>query len=78
MQQLEFVWNCCYKKRIVKGMLKKHIKEFLTHTVKSPAFMCNDVYYKQADGVAMGPPLGPTLANLFLVYRKSKWLEDCP
>ena len=44
----------CYKKRIVKGMLKKHINKLLTHRVKSSAFMCNDVYYKQADGVAMG------------------------
>ena len=30
------------------------------------------------DGVARGPPLGPTLANLFLVNYESKWLKDCP
>ena len=30
--------------------------------------MFNDVYYKQVDGVAMWLPLGPTLANLLLVY----------
>ena len=40
--------------------------------------MFNDVYYKQVNGVAIGSPLGPTLANLFLVYYESKWLEDCP
>ena len=40
--------------------------------------MFNDVYYKQVDGVAMWLPLGPTLANLLLVYQKSKWLENCP
>ena len=59
-------------------MLKKHVKELLTHAVKSSTFMFNDVYYKQVDGVAMGSPLGPTLANLFLVYYESKWLENCP
>ena len=26
----------------------------------------------------MGSPLGPTLANLFLVNYESKWLKDCP
>ena len=32
----------------------------------------------QLDGVAMGSPLGPTLANLFLAYHEEKWLNDCP
>ena len=26
----------------------------------------------------MGSPLGPTLANEFLVYHKKYWLERCP
>ena len=26
----------------------------------------------------MGPPLGPTLANAFLVYHEKNWLEHCP
>ena len=67
-----------YKKRKVKGMLKKHVKELPTHAVKYSIFMFNDVYYKQVEGVAMEPPLGPTLADLFLVYYESKWLEDFP
>ena len=65
-----------YKKRKVKGMLKEFVKELLTHAVKSPTFKFNDVYCKQVNGVAMGSPLGLTLANLFLVYYESKWLED--
>ena len=36
------------------------------------------MYYKHFDGVAMGSPLGPTLANLFLVYYEHKWLDNCP
>ena len=72
---LELLFN---KKRKVKRMLKKHVKELLAHAVKSPRFMFNDVYYKQVDGVAMGSPLGLTLANLFLVYYEIKWLEDYP
>ena len=26
----------------------------------------------------MGSPIGPTLANSFLVYHKKNWLEHCP
>ena len=54
-----------HKKKKVKGMLKRHFKQLFTLSVKSSCFLLNDVYYKQVDGVAMGSPLGPTLANLF-------------
>ena len=26
----------------------------------------------------MGSPLGPTLANAFLVYLENNWLQNCP
>ena len=25
----------------------------------------------------MGSPLGPTLVNLFLIYYKDRWLDNC-
>ena len=34
--------------------------------------------YKQTDGVAMGSPLGPSLANAFLCFHEQIWLNDCP
>ena len=36
------------------------------------------MYHKQIDGVAMSSPLGPTFANLFLVYYVNRWLDKCP
>ena len=66
------------KKKKLKGMLKRHFKQLLILSVKSSCFLFNDVYYKQIDGVTMGSPLGPTLANLFLVYHERKWLESVP
>ena len=33
-------------------------------------------FYDQIDGVAMGSPLGPVLANLFLGYHEQKWLQS--
>ena len=40
--------------------------------------MFNNKFYKQIDGVAMGSPLGPALANIFMCSTKNKWLKDCP
>jgi len=34
-------------------------------------------YYDQIDGVAMGSPLGPVLANIFMCHFEEKWLINC-
>ena len=45
---------------------------------KESYFMFDNEYYQQIDGVAMGSPLGPTLANAFLSYHEKTWLENWP
>ena len=32
--------------------------------------------YKKIDGVAVGSPFGPTLANLFLAHLEQNWLKS--
>ena len=42
-------------------------------------FMFNGECYKQVDGLAMGGPLGPSLANFFLAHlEKTKMFNNCP
>ena len=41
-------------------------------------FIFNGELYKQIDGVAMGSPLGPTFANIFLCFHERNWLDSCP
>ena len=56
----------------VEGLNKSEFKELLSLATKESYFIFNELLYKQIDGVAMGSPLGSTLANAFLCfYEKS-------
>ena len=63
---------------VIEGINKSEFKNFLSLATQESYFICNDVLYKQSDGVAMGSPLGPTMANVFLSFYEVKWLEQCP
>ena len=62
----------------VSGLNKKEMFEMLSLTLKESIILFDNKYYSQIDGVAMGSPSGPTLANIFLCYHESNWLKDCP
>ena len=57
---------------------KTQFKSLLDLATKNSFFLFNNVLYKQIDGVAMGSPLGPTLANIFLCHHEKLWLAECP
>ena len=63
---------------IYEGYSKSEFKTLLSLATKKSYFFFNEVLYKQKDGVAMGLPLGPTLANAFLSHYEKIWLERCP
>ncbi len=66
------------KKRKVNGISKRDFKRLLEISTKGTVFFFDGNYYKQKDGVAMGSPLGPALANAFLAHHETVWLEECP
>ena len=39
-------------------------------------FLFNGKFYSQVDGVAMGSLLAPVLANIFMGFYESKWLNE--
>ena len=41
-------------------------------------FLFDGIVYQQVGGVAVGSPVGPSLANAFLAHYKQIWLNDCP
>ena len=62
----------------IDGFTKTDFYELFTVTLSESLILFNNEYYKQIDGVAMGSPLGPTFANIFLSYYEQIWLKNCP
>ena len=62
----------------VNKLSKKDVHDLLNLATKESLFIFDGEYYYQTDGVAMGSPLGPTLANLFMSYYEQIWLDECP
>ena len=52
----------------VQNFIKEDLKELLKFASYESFFTFDNEYYSQLDGVAMGSPLGPTLANAFLCH----------
>ena len=63
---------------LIHNLDKNDLRELLTLASYESFFIFDEVLYRQIDGVAMGSPLGPVLANAFLCHFERKWLLDCP
>ena len=56
---------------------KRDIFKLLETATSELSFIFDYLLYKQVDGVAMGSPLGPTLAHAFLCLNEKEWLDNC-
>ena len=61
--------------KTVSGLNKQQVLEMLSLTTKENVILFDGKYYSQIDGVAMGSPLGPTFANIFLCHHETTWLK---
>ena len=78
-ETIEICINELFKdKDKIDGLSKQQMKKLLTHATKMSFFIFDNKFYLQKDGVSMGSPLGPTLANAFLCFYERKWLEEAP
>ena len=55
---------------------KKQLKNLFLFVTSQTHFIFNSKFYNQIDGVAMGSPLAPVLANIFMGFHESKWLNE--
>ena len=64
-QTIEIILSKVYQEKKIKTSIPKIIlRELLYLCTKEVYFMFNDEIYIQNDGVEMGSPLGPLLANI--------------
>ena len=57
------------------------LQKLLEFATKKSHSLFAGQYYDQIDGVAMGSPLGPVLANIFMCHFEEKWVmsgQVCP
>ena len=59
----------------VEGFTKSELKQLLCLATKESYFIFTGLLYKQTVGVALGSPLGSSLANAFLSYHERNWLN---
>ena len=56
---------------------RKDLYDILKLATTESSFIFDNKHYNQIDGVAMGSPLDPTLANAFLSHYEKIWLKEC-
>ena len=61
-----------------QGLDRSEFQKLLILSVKNCHFMFNGRLFHQIDGVAMGSPLGPLFANIFMSFHEKTWLSNCP
>ena len=57
---------------------RTNFKKLIELAVLDTAFIFNGNAFKQVEGICMGSPLGPCLANIFMCSLEESMLEDCP
>ena len=62
----------------VHNFQREELKQLLTFVAYESIFIFDGEYYTQIDGVALGTPLDPTLANAFLCHFEKNSLSECP
>ena len=78
----ETIKNCVndlFTNNFYSGKLsRKDLYDLLKLATTESSFIFDNILYKQIDRVAMGSPLGLTLANAFLCHYEKIWLNECP
>ena len=72
---INIILDKVFKDKKVKTRLsREELRTLLELCTKKMHFSFNGKIYKQTDGVAMGSPLGPVLANIFMVHLEQEMI----
>ena len=66
---IDIFTNTIYSRQdVIEGINKEEFQNLLSLATNESFFIFNEVFYKQNNGVAMGSPLGSTLAYVILCF----------
>ena len=55
---------------------RKDLQKLFQFAASQTNFPFNGNMYDEVDGVAMGSPLAPILANIFMGYHEKEWIRN--
>ena len=73
---IDIAINLIFNHNPILNVTKKELKMLFLFAASQTHFIFNSKFYNQITGVAMGSPLAPVLANIFIGFYKSKWLNE--
>ena len=74
-ETIDIAVNLLFEHNPGLNITKAELKKLFEFAIWGTHFLFQGTFYDQIDGVAMGSPLGPVLANLFMGYYKTIWLN---
>ena len=75
-ETIEIAVNTILEKNPKIKISKGELTKLFNFATSETHFLFNDKYYDQINGVAMGSPVAPVLANLFMSHYENKWIEE--
>ena len=74
-ETIDIVINLIFNHNPNLNITKKELKKLFIFPTSQAHFIFNSKFYNHIDGVAMGSPLASVLANTFMGFNESKWLN---
>ena len=74
-ETIDIAVNLLFEHNTGLSITKAELKKLFEFATSGTYFIFQGTLYNQIDGVAMGSPLGPALANLFKGYYETMWLN---
>ena len=75
-ETIDIAVNLIFDKYPDLKITRQELKKLFEFATSGTHFLFDNSYYDQIDGVVMGSPLGPVLANLFLGFHEKRWLDQ--